>query len=341
MGGTPAGDSPVAGREGTEPNTGPHAVLRALLAGVVDYAGLFPPAGLGMAAAVRRYAADRRSAARWMLGRFVVPVARLEEFEAAALDLLPAGADDGPWRLAAIAGAGAAPRSEPGAGEPGASLARAAAFNARHAPETGAGRAVVDAVEWRVPPLSADALGAALEAAAAARARHLPGAALYAELPAGADPEAFAQTAAPLGVRLKLRTGGVTADAFPAPAVVLAFLDAAARHGVASKLTAGLHHALRGEYALTYEPGAARGTMFGFVNVLVAAALLRAGHPAAAVGPVLEERDAGAFAFGEDGVAWRGLVADLAAVVAARDGTLVGFGSCAFDEPVAEVGALR
>lgn len=284
-----------------------------------------------MGPAVRRYAADRRGPARWMLGRFVVPVARLEEFEAAALDLLPAGESDEPWRLAAIAGPDAA--ADPGS-EPGASLARTAAFNARHAPETGAGRAVVDAVEWRAPDVGA------LGGAAAARARHLPATAFYAELPPGADVDAFAREAAGFGLRLKLRTGGVTADAFPEPAAVLAFVDAAVRRGVAAKLTAGLHHALRGEHALTYEPGAARGTMFGFVNVLLAAALLRAGHSAATLAPLLTERDAAAFAFGDDEASWRGLAVDAATVAAARAETLVGFGSCAFDEPVRELRAL-
>lgn len=296
-----------------------------LLAGAVDYAGLFPPAALGMGAAVRRYAAERRGAAAWMLGRFVVPVSRLEEFEAAALDLLPAGEDDAPWRVSAILGADSA-----------ADLRRAAAFNARHAPDTGAGRAVIDSAEWRAPDV------AALGDAAAARARHLPGAPLYAELPARtSDADAFARAAARLGLRLKLRTGGVTADAFPTAQAVLDFLDAATRHGVATKLTAGLHHPLRGEYALTYEPDdAARATMFGFVNVLVAAALLRAGHPATALAPLLEEREPAAFAFDEDGATWRGHSVDAATIAAARADTLVGFGSCAFDEPVRELAAL-
>ena len=299
------------------------SALRALLDGVIDYAGLFPPAGLGMSRAVRRYAADRRGADRWMLGRFVVPVARLEEFEAAALDLLPAGEQDAPWRLSALAGEDVA-----------ADLARAAAFNARHAAETGAGRATIDAIEWRAPDV------AALGAAAAARERHLVGAPLYAELPAGADVDAFARAAATRDLRLKLRTGGVTAAAFPAPTAVLAFLDAAVRYGVAAKLTAGLHHPLRGEYPLTYDAGSARATMFGFVTVLLAAALVRAGHTPATLGPLLEERDPATVTFARDRVLWNGLTIDVATIAAARGGTLVGFGSCAFDEPARDLRVL-
>src|SRR5262249_49286034 len=53
--------------------------LRALLGGIIDYAGLFPPAKLPLAQAIQRYAKYRRQGDRWMLGRFVIPAARLGE----------------------------------------------------------------------------------------------------------------------------------------------------------------------------------------------------------------------------------------------------------------------
>ncbi len=58
--------------------------MRALLDGLIDYAGLFPPAALGMEDAVASYATYRRGPFAWMLGRFIVPAARLGEFEQAA-----------------------------------------------------------------------------------------------------------------------------------------------------------------------------------------------------------------------------------------------------------------
>ena len=64
---------------------------RALLGSLIDYAGLFPPAELPMRAAVARYASSRSGEDAWMLGRFVLPLARLEEFEH-AFDELPARA---------------------------------------------------------------------------------------------------------------------------------------------------------------------------------------------------------------------------------------------------------
>ena len=54
-------------------------VVRRLLDGAIDYAGLFPPAALGMDAAVENYLAYRTSAQASMLGRFVAPAARLDE----------------------------------------------------------------------------------------------------------------------------------------------------------------------------------------------------------------------------------------------------------------------
>src|SRR5437868_3433140 len=45
----------------------------ALLTHLIDYAGLFPPAALPMADAVRNYASYRDGESAWMLGRFVVP----------------------------------------------------------------------------------------------------------------------------------------------------------------------------------------------------------------------------------------------------------------------------
>ena len=63
--------------------------LTALLTNLVDYAGLYPPAKLGMSAAVDNYATYLRSEESWMLGRFICPVSRLEEFRREARGLLP------------------------------------------------------------------------------------------------------------------------------------------------------------------------------------------------------------------------------------------------------------
>ena len=292
---------------------GPAATLRALLERAVDYAGLFPPAALDMERAVRQYAAHRRSPARWLLGRFVLPAARLDEFAVAAERHRQLAE---PWRLSALVG----PDTED-------DLARVAQFNAA----AGRGDPTVDTVEGRA------ATPAGIAGLAARVPRSLTA---YVELPATADPAPLAAACAAARVRAKLRTGGVTADAFPPAVVVTRFLAACASAGLPCKLTAGLHHALRGDYRLTYADDSPSGAMLGFVNVFAAALLLHAGLPPAEAERVLAEDDPSAFAFDDAELRWRDHVVPLAHVRAARERLVVAFGSCSFDEPVSELTAL-
>src|SRR5215475_2589907 len=116
--------------------------LRDLLSGLIDYAGLFPPAALDMPTASRQYAEYRESEYRWALGRFVVPVARLDEFEKAAEDILPDGGWEGSefWKLSALAG-----------GDLSADVSRIADFNRKYATlDSSAGVAVIDTIEIKV-----------------------------------------------------------------------------------------------------------------------------------------------------------------------------------------------
>lgn len=291
------------------------AALETLLHQLVDYAGLFPPAALPMAEAVRAYDEHRRGAHAWMLGRFVVPVARLEEFEREAEPSLGRGA---PWRLAALGGGGDRE-----------ALERA---NARLA-----GRAVVDTLEAQA--LTADDV-AALETYLGQFTPTGDPVRVYVEVPIAEDPDALVAAIKVYGLRAKARTGGVTADVFPSAAQLARFLAACAAHDVAFKATAGLHHPLRGEYALTYDRASPRGTMFGFLNVFLAALFLRAGLAEDRAAALLEERDAQAIAFDAGGVSWHGHRLDAHSIDTLRERFATSFGSCSFTEPVEALTAM-
>jgi hypothetical protein len=285
--------------------------VRALLERVVDYAGLFPPAALSMGDAAREYAEQRRSPSAWMLGRFVVPVTRLDELAAAAS---PAN-DEPAWPISALVGA-----------DPAGDVQVIRAFNARYT-----GRFVVESVELRA------ATAEAIDFALSQRHNVLEH---YVEIAIEQEPRPLLEAIRNHGARAKVRTGGVTSDAFPRPAELARFIVACAQLGVPFKATAGLHHPLRGEQPLTYERGATPATMFGFVGVFTAAALARTGADEATVTQVLEERDPGAFSFTDDSLCWRHRALDAAQVRASRRELALSFGSCSFREPVDDLHRL-
>ena len=227
--------------------------VRILLAHAIDYAGLFPPAGLAMDAAVRNYQTYREGPDSWALGRFVAPLAR--------------------------------------------------------AGETGMPSEMMSVVE---------------------SGRETAGATVYLEKPTEL-----------VGARAKIRTGGVTADLFPSPEALADFLLQCAQRKLAFKATAGLHHAVRGVYKLTYEPDSACATMHGFLNVLLAACLAWYGGSRAQVRATLEETHAAAFRFDDAGVAWHGHRLSNAQLAAAREEFIVSFGSCSFEEPLQELRKLE
>jgi hypothetical protein len=136
------------------------------------------------------------------------------------------------------------------------------------------------------------------------------------------------------GQRAKIRTGGITPDAFPAIGNIAEFLRACKAKGVAFKATAGLHHPLRCVKPLTYEPNAPTGTMHGFLNVFLAAAMLDHAEE------ILAETDANAFAFDDDHASWRGHRVSTEELRAMRRDFATSFGSCSFEEPIDDLKAL-
>ena len=82
------------------PGAAARSALGELLTNLVDYAGLFPPAALPMRDAVLSYDEYRRGSTAWALGRFVVTVARLAEFEG---EFAVRAAGGSPWRLSVLA----------------------------------------------------------------------------------------------------------------------------------------------------------------------------------------------------------------------------------------------
>lgn len=309
--------------------------LRSLLAGLIDYAGLFPPAKLNMQPAAEAFARARMGEHEWILGRFICPASRLREFSQAASVMMPGThATSGyreyadiaePWRLSVLCD-----------GDLHADLETIAKFNAHHEGEDH-GRAAIDAIELKVS--HPDKIDGAIEMIPD---ELFPFFEFPADVVMNGDCRGFVAALAGHGAAAKIRTGGVTPDAFPSPRAVADFMFACRGAGVAFKATAGLHHPVRAEFPLTYEPGCPTGTMHGFLNVFVAAAMIHEGNAdRARATAIIEDRRPESFHFTEEGVRWDGLFIESTQIAQARELFCLSYGSCSFDEPVADLAKLR
>jgi hypothetical protein len=293
--------------------------VRDLLTNLIDYAGLFPPAALDMATAAHNYAAYRRSDTSWMLGRFICPVARLEEFERESAEFLPRDAGDGWWKLSALAGENLE-----------SDLAGINRFHRKHTISERAA-VMIDTIEIKA--------STAADIEAAMRVMH-PTLACYVEIPIANDPQILAgliKAIADNGARAKARTGGVTADAFPSSLDLARFIKACADQGVAFKATAGLHHPLRSVNRLTYAPDSDSAMMHGFLNVFLAAAFAQNGMDVDRLAELLEEKSPEAFQFNSSGVTWRDEMIARGQLQNARNLFAIAFGSCSFEEPIEDL----
>lgn len=293
---------------------------RPFLSGIIDYAGLFPPAKLDMPTAVRNYADYMSGPDSDLLGRFVLPASRIGEFAKAAATLLPRGAESSPWRLSVI-------------GDQDITSVREAAleFNCKHWNGSEAGHAVCDSVEIAVR--TTDAVSSAREAFPEFFR-------VFLEIPVSPNPSQLVSAAARKGAAAKIRTGGVVAEAIPQPGDVVRFIAACNEHGARFKATAGLHHPICSKYPLTYEPASASARMYGYINVLLASAFLRSGAEHELVRDILLENDPAAFALAEAGVTWRSHRVAATELRDTREQFFLSFGSCSFQEPVDEAKSL-
>lgn len=294
--------------------------VRAALTQLVDYAGLFPPAKLEMAAAHAEYNAARRGPFAWMLGRFIVPASRIAE-------MLAVPADGYPVDVSVIVEGGSDPRAWLSGLQ--------TAFEHLARLRAGEARVRISALEAVLPPLPTqrETYDASIgQFAAALKQAGLGDVPAFVEVPRDArwrselNLALYALARHRLGV--KLRCGGVAPDAFPSAEEVAEFLALAiGEYKLPMKATAGLHHPL-------YHRDEQLGVMMhGFLNVLAAATFARQGASAAELQSIVEAQDAQRVRPGADGLPEE-------ALRAAREQSFIAYGSCSFSEPTQDLQAL-
>ena len=72
-----------------------------ILEGIIDYAGLYPPADLDMDTTVKNWASYLQTDDNWMLARLIIPASGLDEFKEAAKELLPNEVEE-MWQLSVL-----------------------------------------------------------------------------------------------------------------------------------------------------------------------------------------------------------------------------------------------
>jgi hypothetical protein len=284
----------------------PPASLRALLAGLIDYAGLFPPARLSMPDAIAKYAGYLEGEFGWVLGRFVVPLSRLAEFG----HIRAATQTTARWRVSCILGSYV-----------DRDFSAIRRFNDRE-------DAVIDVVEARAE--TAEQVAHVMQKAP-------EGIEVYLEVPWPCPLELMAAIRKS-GARAKMRTGGLNPEAIPPTEAVASTILNFARAGVRFKATAGLHHPLRCLAALTYEPNAPVARMHGFLNIFLAAAYQGEREKAAAI---LDWDRGDQLHFDDSGAQIVDVVIPTDQIRKTRERFAISFGSCSFEEPIGDLRALR
>jgi hypothetical protein len=301
------------------------SALQALLEHSIDYAGMFPPCSLDLEPALQNQAQYIRDPNAWMLGAFVLPV---EKFDA-AVGNLSLFDQEHPLFISAL-GAKTANVSEfIAALEIAADKIRW--FSAQHGDLLS-----IRQLEMALPHnVDLRSLAKARSALEGLKLQAFWETSVYS---AGEAIPLLAEHNSMAGARsfgYKLRTGGVTADAFPASPQIARALAAAAKQHVPIKFTAGLHHPIR------QFRDEVKTKMHGFLNVL-GAAVLAAEYQwdEEQTSKMLEDENAASFSFSDDSFAWREwkIATDQ---IKARRKLVTSFGSCSFDEPREDLRALK
>lgn len=299
--------------------------VRIFMEKLIDYAGLFPPAGLPIDAAIRNYQAYRFDQDSWMLGKFITPVSRLQDL----VPYMPLFSQDHRLILSVIGDrSGDAEECKELLAE---SLVKIQSFGDQFQAVTQIG-----VLDLPLPPISLQA--DLLEAIG--RGTSKLGLQTFCELTymlneewesrmtAAWDEIAAYNVTSGLNFGIKLRTGGITAKEFPTANQVAFVLAGCRDRGLSLKFTAGLHHPVR-----VYR-NEVKTKMHGFLNVFFAGLLaysynLEIQH----ISEILEDELPESFKFSSDGLHWRHLSMTSSEIQAYRNKGVCSYGSCSFDEP--------
>jgi len=281
--------------------------LRALLSGIIDYAGLYPPASLNLKDATAQYRRYLNGPESWIMNRFICPALKLEELGGLIGDV------DEPWAITALVSSLTNLSDE---------LPLIDEFVAEYEDV-----ASVECVEVKATePLSARILRPVSE---------LEVEETFVEIALGEHLLDDLASIAEVGrVGAKARTGGEKPDQFPAIESLAAFIQECVNLSISYKMTAGLHHPYRHHHP------SVKTEMHGFLNVLAGGLFaMTADLSRSEIEDILAEERVGAFEITDEGIRWNELHATLDEIEEFRD-IFRTIGSCSVEEPLEDLAGI-
>jgi hypothetical protein len=297
---------------------------QAFFSGLIDYAGLFPPAALSVRESVLNFREYLDRPERWILARFIATAAQLEQI---GDDLLEKFTKDLPLEVSLVT-------RDPRKDLPAAHQTLGAS----------SGRIVISAIEFAINTKSdiaqqlstIESLVPSLEVSGA----KIP---VFYEVPLCDDwPMVFSrlcdqivasQATTSRTIGFKLRCGGVEKDMIPSPERVARAIHACAAKRIPIKFTAGLHQPFR--HIDPLDPRTGDVPLHGYCNIFFAALVANATQAALPeIISIVSEMHSLRPEFDLNGIRWLGHEVSTQQIAAARSAVVISYGSCSFEEPL-------
>lgn len=286
------------------------AALHALLTAIVDYAGLFPPAQLDLAAAIAQYQHHQTEPQSWMLGRFVLKLSQFEQFQQSIPICKP-------QVVSLILDK-----------EPEVALKHLTMLN------QGDPAPSIQIAALEIPPYPLSKLAEILSQLPAKME-------VYCEISWEQDWHSYLKVLSNYSVGVKIRTGGLIPQAFPVAEQLSFLIFSLAKAGISFKATAGLHHPLPTISPLSHESNGPLASMHGFLNVAIATSFAYAQKATLkSIQAILETKTLKDFKFTDQEIGWLDHRLNLTDIQRARSQFFRSFGSCSFQEPIEDLKQL-
>ena len=328
--------------------------LEKFMNGLIDYAGLFPPAKLPLDEAIDEYIAHFSEGKKWMLGRFIIPISKLNELE----KYIPKFNGIGTLRLSVLGGQSVSDKEFLEQTKKEISIINK--YREKHN-----GKITIEVIETKLPSES-PSKEVMVKIVNLLNTNDLEHYHEFPELPyvginyatnedEGEWDEKITPTIEMISklekTGIKLRCGGIVKEAFPSVEQVAAMIQNCSISKVPLKFTAGLHHPIR-HHSSEYDT-----EMHGFINMFGASAFAST-FPKPKneqekfrmfilLSHMIDCQNESNFEFLDDKMTWK--VGDdrdsrfeisKETIVQSRENTAISFGSCSFQEPIDDLTQL-